>query len=179
MLVAYVSMRTYARRDDVQWQMRVLFPSIRQYADVCGRMLTYATYGTYNGRCASCFRIRQHTSAYVSIRQHTSAYDVSIRQHTSATTADGPPLPRICSIRPHTSAFVRNRPHLSAFVSIRQHTSAYVRIRQHTPPHQLPRARAAHQLRQYLYCGTSKASKLSTCFRATATAASVFVLCYQ
>jgi hypothetical protein len=28
-------------------------------------------------------RIRQHTSAYVSIRQHTSAY-VSIRQHTSA-----------------------------------------------------------------------------------------------
>jgi hypothetical protein len=28
-------------------------------------------------------RIRQHTSAYVSILQHTSAY-VSIRQHTSA-----------------------------------------------------------------------------------------------
>jgi hypothetical protein len=28
-------------------------------------------------------KVRQHTSAYVSIRQHTSSY-VSIRQHTSA-----------------------------------------------------------------------------------------------
>jgi hypothetical protein len=43
-------------------------------------------------------RIRQHTSAYVSIRQHTSAY-VSIRQNTSAY---------VC-IRLHTSAYVSIR----------------------------------------------------------------------
>jgi hypothetical protein len=46
-------------------------------------------------------RIRQHTSAYVSISQHTSAY-VSIRQHT----------PAYASIRQHTPAYA----------SIRQHT---------------------------------------------------------
>jgi hypothetical protein len=40
-------------------------------------------------------KIRQHTSAYVSIRQQTSAY-VSIRQHTSAYV----------SIRQHTLAYV-------------------------------------------------------------------------
>jgi hypothetical protein len=46
-------------------------------------------------------RIRQHTSAYVSIRQHTSEY-VSIRQHTLASS----PAARI---RQHTSAHVSIR----------------------------------------------------------------------
>jgi hypothetical protein len=101
-------------------------------------------------------RIRQHTSASVSIRQHTSlrrrptregsaasprcrwphtsAY-VSIRQHTSA---DSPRCSsghargfRGESALPHTSASVSVRQRTSAYVSIRQHTSAYVSIRKH------------------------------------------------
>ena len=65
-------------------------------------------------------RIRQHTSAYVSIRPHTSAY-VSIRQHMSAYV----------SIRQHTSAYRRqmrcwwccssiNAPLLQRFVILRR-----------------------------------------------------------
>jgi hypothetical protein len=75
------------------------------YADVCGRMRTYAD------ACApyiNAMRLTskqslpraQHTSAYVSIRQHTSAY-VSIDVSRKADVG-------------------------SACVSIRQHTSAYV-----------------------------------------------------
>jgi hypothetical protein len=77
-------------------------------------------------------RLHLHTSACVSVRQHTSAY-VSIRQHTSAC--------------------VSMRQHISAYVSVRQQASAYVSIPQHT---------CAPQAYQYLYFGTSKASKLST-----------------
>jgi hypothetical protein len=89
-------------------------------------------------------------SAYVSIRQHSSAY-VSIRQHTSAYV----------SIRQHSSAFVSIRQHTSAYVSIRQHTSAYIPSSASSSGRfiRTPRRRL---LRQYLYCCTSKASKLST-----------------
>ncbi len=45
------------------------------------------------------------------------------------------------------------RQHISAYVSVRQHASAYVSIRQHT---------CDPQAYQYLYFGTSKASKLRT-----------------
>ncbi len=77
--------------------------------------------GRNTARTPSCCSHSQvqhtHTSAYVSIRirQHTSAY-VSIRQHTSACV----------SLRQHTSAYVSIRQHASAYVSIRQHTPAYV-----------------------------------------------------
>ncbi len=90
-------------------------------------------------------RIRQHTSAYVSLRQHTSAY-VSIRQYTSAYVLlfMRSAITTICEvchcagvqllqrIRQHTSAYVSLRQYTSAFVSIRQYTSAYVSIRQYT-----------------------------------------------
>jgi hypothetical protein len=51
------------------------------------------------------------------------------------------------------------RQHTSAYVSIRQHTSAYVSISQHTSTSSSRmREDAAPQLRQYLYCCTSKAN---------------------
>jgi hypothetical protein len=95
------------------------------------------------------------STAYVSIRQH--------RQHASAYV----------SIRQHTSACVSIRQHASAYVSIRQHTSAYVSTRQYlfffgllilpvVTPVQVA-VYIVRLLRQYLYCCTSKASKLSTC----------------
>jgi hypothetical protein len=83
--------------------------------------------------CARVLRIRQHTSAYVSMRQHASAY-VSIRQYARL---------RACARRQHASVvsqyivdgcvYVRSNYendsarhlHTSAYVSIRQHTSAY------------------------------------------------------
>jgi isocitrate/isopropylmalate dehydrogenase len=89
-------------------------------------------------------RIRPHSSAFVSIRQHTSAY-VSIRQTYSFASAP-------TRIRPHTSAYVSLRQHTSVYVSLRQYTSAYVR---HIHLHLLPRAPT-----HYLYCCTSKASKV-------------------
>ncbi len=49
------------------------------YADVCGRMLTYAG-GNAEYAVDGLTSLGQHTSAYVSIRPHTSEY-VSIRQH--------------------------------------------------------------------------------------------------
>jgi hypothetical protein len=76
----------------------------------------------------------------------------------------------ISCMRQHTSAYVSMRQHSSAFVSIRQHTSAYVSIRQHTAGggggcrlRAAARSAACAAQRQYLYFGTSKASKLSTC----------------
>jgi hypothetical protein len=114
------------------------------YADVCCRVLTYATQerGKVSIPAAERFtfirhtapstrisRLRQQTPAYVSIRQHMSAY-VSICQHTSAYVSIRPSRLAclLCSIRQHTSAHVSIRQHTSAYVSIRQHTSAYVSI---------------------------------------------------
>ncbi len=85
--------------------------------------------------------------AYVSIRQHTSAY-VSIRQLAGVERHE------------HPLRYVR------LVESIRQHASAYVSIRQRTcverHEHPLRHVRLvdALLLRQYLYSGTSKTSKL-------------------
>jgi hypothetical protein len=73
-------------------------------------------------------RIRQHTSAYVSIRYMSQA--------TQAT--------QVCR------AYVSMRQHTSAYVSIRQHTSAYVSIRymsQATQATQVCRAGACSALK--------------------------------
>jgi hypothetical protein len=75
-------------------------------------------------------RMRQHTSACVSIRQHASEY-VSMRQHTSLLQQRrhvAKPLQRLLQYR--------IRQHTSAYVSIRQHTSAYVAEAAATPCHQ-------------------------------------------
>ena len=66
-------------------------------------------------------RMRQHTSAYVSICVHTSAY-VCIRLHTSAYVSKDVAIPGTAlSI---ASTLIRQL--TSAHVSIRQHMSAYV-----------------------------------------------------
>jgi hypothetical protein len=83
---AYVSPRAAARDAAVTLpiERHLTHTLLNTYADVCGRMLTYAA-----REAAVTLPIERHlthtllTSAYVSIRQHTSAY-VSIRQHTSA-----------------------------------------------------------------------------------------------
>jgi hypothetical protein len=54
-------------------------------------------------------RIRQRTSACVSMRQNSSAYVSMYSQHASAYV----------SVRQHLSGYVRIRQHLSAYVSIR------------------------------------------------------------
>jgi hypothetical protein len=89
-------------------------------------------------RCIpSTCRMRQHTSAYVSIRQHTSAY-VSIHRRASVVAYLQPAA--YVSIRQHTSAYVSIHRRASvvaylqpaAYVSKYQHTLAYVSTRQHT-----------------------------------------------
>jgi hypothetical protein len=85
-------------------------------------------------------RIRQHTSAYVSIRQHTHK-----THHPFASDPEHPPPAAGCTCAfasrpnegtrsscPYTSAYVSIRQHTSAYVCIRLHASAYVSIRQHT-----------------------------------------------
>jgi hypothetical protein len=107
--------------------LSLALPQLRQHFYFCTRKASKVS-ASLNYFCWRSARVREHTSAYVSIRQHTSAY-VSIRQHTLA--------------------YARVREYTSVYVSIRQDTSGYVRIRQHThlsqplPParHQRPRAR--------------------------------------
>ncbi len=83
-------------------------------------------------------RIRQHTSAYVSIRQQAlPAHKLVVLKYYETCCPPDVFQWRLCrrgnaAYRPHTSAYVSMRQHTSAYVSIRQHTSAYVSIRQHT-----------------------------------------------
>jgi hypothetical protein len=79
---------------------------------------------------------------------------------TAAAAADAAEAAYV-SIRLHTCI----RQHTSAYVSIRQHTSAYVSRCCRCCSGRVP-ARSTHNqlLRcQYLYCCTSKASKVRTC----------------
>jgi hypothetical protein len=64
-------------------------------------------------------RMRQHSSAFVSIRQHTSAY-VSIRQHTSIDALGKHVNHLAPCIRQHTSA------HASAYLSICQPSTSTI-----------------------------------------------------
>jgi hypothetical protein len=95
---------------------------------------------------ATAYRIRQHTSAYVSIREHyvTAASDAAREERAAACrTEKRRSSPEACSELRHTSAYVSIR---TAYASIREHThrkeavlsggmqraAAYVSIRQHS-----------------------------------------------
>jgi hypothetical protein len=92
-------------------------------------------------------RIRQHTSAYVSVCTPVACSYVpllpAVRKGLDANWhAPAAYVSVYVSIRQHTSAYVRKgldanwhapAAYVSVYVSIRQHTSAYASIRQHTP----------------------------------------------
>jgi Mg2+/citrate symporter len=117
---------------------------------MCICLLLYIAYVSSMRRS----RIRQHTSAYVSIRQHTSAYDYAdvssmrrsrIRQHTSyvrqllyiaymSAAIQGVCVYVCCYIGRICTCLLLYIAYMSSMLRsrIRQHTSAYVSIRQHT-----------------------------------------------
>jgi isocitrate/isopropylmalate dehydrogenase len=99
----------------------------RPHTSASVRMHTYSSIRTLDvckhehaTHTAVLLRIRQHTSAYVSIRQHT----LDVCKHADATyTASKQLYAPLRARAPHTSAYVSIRQHASACVSIRQHTS--------------------------------------------------------
>ena len=84
---AYASIRQHAQQPPLLLQQLHLFSSIREhtpaYASICSSLrrccnsCTYLVSYALDMACGLLGRIRQHTSAYVSIRQHTSAYAFS------------------------------------------------------------------------------------------------------
>ncbi len=131
------SQRTHGRRVAKETIRRYRRPMVVSSSGFSGENSSASRYTSI----APYIRIRQHTSAYVSIRQHTS---VNIRQQASAyvsqqTSADvSIRQSAYVSRREHTWAYVNIREHTwahisqhtSAYVSTREHASAYVSIRQ-------------------------------------------------